>query len=145
MKALYDRDWVMEVLPHRDPMLLVDDVLSLKPMESIETSFYVRPEWDIFRGHFPGDPVLPGVLSVECLAQAADILIMTASKYSGKTPLFAGIDQAKFWRKIVPGDTVYARVTLLEDNIEKAIVSCSAELILRDEVAVKAVIRVAMR
>ena len=145
MKALYDHDWVMGVLPHRDPMLLVDEVLSLRPMESIETSFYVRPEWDIFCGHFPEAPVLPGVLSVECLAQASDILIMTTLEYCGKTPLLAGIDQVRFQRKIIPGDIVYAKAKLLENNTEKAIVSCSTELILHDEVAVKAIIRIAMR
>ena len=60
-----DHEAVMDILPHRDPMLLIDTVSALEPMVSVEAAFYVRPDWDIFRGHFPGEPVLPGVLSVE--------------------------------------------------------------------------------
>lgn len=136
---------VMKILPHRDPMLLVDTVEALEPMVSIETSFYVKPDWDIFRGHFPGDPVLPGVLSVECMAQAADIIIMTSEKYAGMTPLFASIDSAKFRRKIVPGDTVVAKVSVKTVNEERGLITCSAQLMLRDEVAVKGEVTVAMR
>ena len=136
---------VMQILPHRDPMLLVDTVEALEPMVSIETSFYVKPDWDIFRGHFPGDPVLPGVLSVECMAQAADIVIMTADKYTGMTPLFASIDNAKFRRKIVPGDTVVSRVIVKSVNEERNLITCAAQLMLGEELAVKAELTVAMR
>ena len=77
---------VMEILPHRDPMLLIDEVVALEPMQRIEAKLSIRPEWDIFKGHFPGNPIFPGVLSVECMAQASDILIMTGEKYAGLTP-----------------------------------------------------------
>ncbi|MEA4893804.1 MAG: beta-hydroxyacyl-ACP dehydratase, partial [Oscillospiraceae bacterium] len=90
-KTVMDKSAVMDVLPHRAPMLLIDEVTELKPMESIEAKLYIDPEWELFKGHFPGAPVFPGVLSVECMAQAADIMLMTAEKYKGKTPLMAGI------------------------------------------------------
>ena len=101
-----DHEGVMGILPHREPILLVDTVSECVPMDHIEAALYIDPEWDVFRGHFPGAPVFPGVLSVECMAQAADIMLMTAEKYQGKTPLFAGIDKARFLRKISPGDQV---------------------------------------
>ena len=100
---------VMEILPHRDPMLLIDEVVALEPMQRIEAKLSIRPEWDIFKGHFPGNPIFPGVLSVECMAQASDILIMTGEKYAGLTPLFASINNARFLKGILPGDVVIAR------------------------------------
>ena len=103
-----DHQQVMGILPHRDPMLLIDEVVSLEPMQRIEAKLHIRPEWDIFRGHFPGSPIFPGVLSVECMAQASDVLIMTGEKYAGLTPLFASINNARFLRGILPGDVVTA-------------------------------------
>lgn len=100
---------VMEILPHRDPMLLIDEVVALEPMQRTRRSSPIRPEWDIFKGHFPGNPIFPGVLSVECMAQASDILIMTGEKYAGLTPLFASINNARFLKGILPGDVVIAR------------------------------------
>ena len=111
---------VESVLPHRDPMLLIDTVQELVPGERVVASFYVDPEREIFRGHFPGDPVLPGVYSVECMAQAADVLLLTMERYAGKTPLFLGIDQVRFERKILPGDTVEIRASLVTERKEKA-------------------------
>lgn len=140
-----NQEEIKRILPHRDPMLLVDQVLQLSPMESAETTFYVRPDWDIFRGHFPGDPVLPGVLSVECIAQAADVMIMTSEQYAGKTPLFAGIDKTRFRRKISPGDTVVSKVQVSSVNQERGLIICSGQLFLGEELAVSAEITVAMR
>lgn len=142
---ILDHEAVMGILPHRDPMLLIDTVTALEPMVSVEAEFYVRPDWDIFRGHFPGDPVLPGVLSVECLAQASDIMVMTAERYAGKTPLFAGIDRVKFRRKIVPGERVTARSAVKEENQAKAKITCEAQLFVGETLAVTADITIAMR
>ena len=136
---------VMQLLPHRDPMLLVDTVEAVEPMVSAETRFYVKPEWDIFRGHFPGDPVLPGVLSVECMAQAADILIMTSDKYAGRTPLFGSINSAKFRRKITPGTTLTAKATVVNVDETRNLITCAAELLLGEDLAAKCEIVVAMR
>ena len=136
---------VESVLPHRDPMLLIDTVQELVPGERVVASFYVDPEREIFRGHFPGDPVLPGVYSVECMAQAADVLLLTMERYAGKTPLFLGIDQVRFERKILPGDTVEIRASLVTERKEKAIATCSAELYRRGELAATGMVTLAMR
>lgn len=140
-----DHAAVMRILPHRDPMLLVDTVTDLEPMVRVETVFCVRPEWDIFRGHFPGDPVLPGVLSVECMAQACDVMLMTAERYAGKTPLFAGLDSVRFRRKIVPGECVTARCAVKEEIQAKGKIICEARLFVGEDLAVTADITVAMR
>lgn len=119
---------VMDILPHRAPMLFVDEVALLQPMKRIEASLWIDPNWDIFRGHFPGTPVFPGALSVECMVQAADIMIMTGGTYAGLTPLFASIEQARFFRALHPGDSVTASATVIEVNEANAMVVCRAEL-----------------
>ena len=140
-----DHEQVKAVLPHRDPILLIDTVTECVPMEHIEAELFINPEWDVFKGHFPGAPVFPGVLSVECMAQAADIMLMTAEKYQGKTPLFAGIEKARFIRKISPGDQVTAKVKVASENVEKAVITCEAELHQAEGLAAKAVVTLAMR
>lgn len=136
---------VMQVLPHRAPMLLVDTVEQLASMEMIATSFYVDPAMEIFKGHFPGDPVFPGVLSVECMAQAVDIMLMTADKYAGKTPLFLGINNVRFKKKILPGDTLTCRAEMATEREDKGIVTCNAVGYINGEAAVSGEITVAMR
>ena len=93
------RTQIMEIIPHRDPMLLIDEVSELKPGESVIAKFYVNPERDIFRGHFPGAPVLPGIYTTEIMAQASDILLLSLERYAGTIPYFIGIDQVKFLKK----------------------------------------------
>ena len=140
-----DRNQIMAIIPHRDPMLLVDEVTAMIPGESITAKFYVDPARDIFRGHFPGDPVLPGVYTVEIMAQASVIFLCSLERYKGKTPLFIGIDKVKFARKIVPGDTIEIRSKFEAENTAKAICTCSAEVYKNGELASAGTIVVAMR
>ncbi len=136
---------VMAILPHREPMLLVDTVSHLESLKSIEAQYHIEPDLDIFRGHFPGEPVFPGVMSVECMAQAVDIMVMTAPKYAGKTPLFLGINNVRFAKKIQPGDTLTTYAELVSEREEKAIVTCKAVGYIGEEQAVSAEIVIAMR
>lgn len=138
-------DQVMEILPHRDPMLLVGEVRLLIPMECIETSFFVDPAMDVFRGHFPGDPVFPGVLSVECMAQAVDIMTMTAPKYAGLTPLFLGMNDVRFKKKILPGDTLICRARVTAEREDKKIITCAVSANVNDQQVVSGEITIAMR
>lgn len=91
---------LLDQLGH-DLMLLVDEVWELVPGERCLTSFYVDPYREIFQGHFPEDPVLPGGYTVEAAAQTADILLLSLERYRGKIPLFLGIGRADFVQKIL--------------------------------------------
>lgn len=136
---------IERVIPHRPPMLLVSTVEELTPGEQITATFYVDPSREIFKGHFPGEPVLPGVYSVECMAQAADILLLSTERYAGKIPLFLGIDHVRFLRKILPGDTIEIRAKMASERAEKAIATCSAEIYDRGELAATGDVTLAMR
>ena len=136
---------VMEVIPHRDPMLLIDEVKELIPGERVEATLWVDPDREIFKGHFPGDPVLPGVYTVEATAQATDLVLMTKPVYAGKVPLFLGIDHVKFRKKILPGDTLTIRAEMLKERPEKAIATCKCEVYVDGELAAESEVTIAMR
>ena len=97
---------IMEMLPHRYPFLLVDRVLELEPGVRIKAYKNVTMNEGFFQGHFPGDPIMPGVLILEALAQTGGIFVGSTLEFgaSGKLFLFTGIDGAKFRRPVVPGD-----------------------------------------
>lgn len=145
MAVKMDQEEIKKVIPHRDPMLLVTTVEELEPGVSITSTFFVDPARDIFKGHFPGEPVLPGVYSVECMAQTADILLLSTERYVGKIPLFLGINNVRFLKKILPGDTIEIRAKLSAERKEKAIATCSAEVYNHGELAVTGDVTLAMR
>lgn len=136
---------VMEIIPHRDPMLLIDEASEYVPGDHIVATFYVDPARDIFKGHFPGDPVLPGVYSVESCAQASDLVLMRKAEYIGKTPLFLGINNVRFRKKIVPGDTMEIHAHLAAERPEKAIATCKCEAYTAGDLAVECEVTIAMR
>lgn len=140
-----NQDEIKGILPHREPMLLVTSVEELSPGENIRATFFASPEMDIFRGHFPEEPILPGVYSIECMAQAVDILLMSTVRYAGKTPLLLGVDKVSFRKKILPGDTLEIRASIISEQKEKAIVTCAAEIYVHQERAANGDITIAMR
>ena len=140
-----NQDEIKGILPHREPMLLVTSVEELSPGENIRAAFFASPEMDIFRGHFPEEPILPGVYSIECMAQAVDILLMSTVRYAGKTPLLLGVDKVGFQKKILPGDTLEIRANIISEQKEKAIVTCAAEIYVHQERAANGDITIAMR
>ena len=140
-----NQDEIKAILPHREPMLLVTSVEELSPGENIRAAFFASPEMDIFRGHFPEKPILPGVYSIECMAQAVDILLMSTVRYAGKTPLLLGVDKVSFRKKILPGDTLEIRANIISEQKEKAIVTCAAEIYVHQERAANGDITIAMR
>ena len=142
---MMDRETIMGIIPHRDPMLLVDFVEELEPGVRIVAGFHVSGEREIFKGHFPSEPVLPGVYSGECMAQAADILLLSKACYAGKTPLFLGINNVRFRRKILPEDTIEIRAELASEIAEKGIATCSAKIYNCGELAAEGDVTLAMR
>ncbi len=106
---------IMEIIPHRYPFLLVDRVLELQEGSRIVALKNVTFNEPFFQGHFPGNPIMPGVLVVEAMAQAGAILLLHGRPESrGKVVYFAGIDKAKFRRPVVPGDQIRLEVEVLK-------------------------------
>ncbi len=101
-----------EVLPHRPPFLFVDEVTALEPGVSAEGTWRLTGDEWFFAGHFPGRPTLPGVLMCEAIAQVGAIAVLTDERFSGKLPLFGGLDGARFRRQVGPGDELTLDVTL---------------------------------
>ena len=102
----------IDVLPHRDPFLLVSEVIELVPGERAKARWALTGDEAFWAGHFPGRPTLPGVLMVESLAQVGAIALLTDERFAGKLPLFGGIDKARFRRQVVPGEVLELEVTL---------------------------------
>ena len=117
-----DRAQVEALLPHRPPFLLVDEVLDGEPGVSCVASRTLRGDDFWFAGHFPGNPVMPGVLIVEALAQTATIAAASGAEIGGKIGLFAGIDKVRFKRVVRPGDTLRleAQITAVHGPVGRA-------------------------
>lgn len=108
------RSEIEQILPHREPFLLVDEVVELVPRQRIVALKNVKASEPYFGGHFPGAPVMPGVLIVEALAQAGALLLLREiSDRNSKLVFFAGIDQARFRHPVFPGDTLRLEVVSL--------------------------------
>jgi 3-hydroxyacyl-[acyl-carrier-protein] dehydratase len=101
-----DRSQIEDIIPHRDPFLLLDEVVELVPGERCHARRTLRPDEFWFTGHFPENPVMPGVLIVEALAQAGVVTTLSHPFNAGKLVLFAGIDKVRFKRVVRPGDTL---------------------------------------
>lgn len=103
---------IMRIIPHRYPFLLIDRVVELEPGQRVVAMKNVTANEPQFTGHFPGRPIMPGVLMVEALAQAGAVAVLSLPEYRGKLALFAGIDECRFRRTVLPGDTLRLEVTL---------------------------------
>ncbi len=111
---MLDIKQIQEILPHRYPFLLVDRIISLEEGKKAVGIKNVSVNEPFFQGHFPGYPVMPGVLIIEAMAQVAAVAALKLPEFAGKIALFAGIDKARFRRQVFPGDQLRIEVEVLK-------------------------------
>lgn len=136
--SIMNTQQIMDILPHRSPFLLIDTVEELQPGVKCVAKKNVTMNEPHFMGHFPENPVMPGVLIIEALAQTGAVAILCQDEWKGKTAYFAGINNAKFKQKVVPGDTLELTTEIIKVKgpigVGKAVarvngkVACMAEL-----------------
>lgn len=141
---VYDIAQILNALPHRYPLLLVDRVKSLKVDEEIHAVKAVSFNEQFFQGHFPGRPIMPGVLQIEALAQALCILIAESfpEAAAGKRPAFAGIEDVRFRRAVRPGDVLELSVELVQ--FRRGFATANAYASVNGEKAAEAVLKATM-
>lgn len=119
---MIDIKGIMDVLPHRYPFLLVDRILEIEEGKRAKGVKNVTINEPFFQGHFPQNPVMPGVLIVEAMAQVGAVAMLSKKEFRGKTPFFAGIDKVRFKKVVTPGDVliIVAELISLKGSIGKA-------------------------
>lgn len=128
---------IMEIIPHRHPFLLVDTIESMIPGKSAVGYKCVTYDEPFFRGHFPDEPVMPGVLQIEACAQVGAVAILSLEENRGKTAYFGAINNARFKRKVVPGDRLRMECEIIKQKgplgIGKAVAAVDGETALTAE------------
>jgi 3-hydroxyacyl-[acyl-carrier-protein] dehydratase len=103
---MMEKEEIKAIIPHREPFLMLDSIIELEPLVRGVGTKHVNPDDPVFKGHFPGAPVLPGVLVIEALAQVGAVVLLSHPLHHGKIAYFTGIKNAKFRKTVLPGDTL---------------------------------------
>jgi 3-hydroxyacyl-[acyl-carrier-protein] dehydratase len=120
---------IQKILPHRYPFLLVDRIIEMEEGKSAKGIKNVTINEPFFQGHFPGNPIMPGVLIIEAMAQVGAVAMLSIEEYKGKLAVFTGIEKMRFKKQVIPGDTliIEAEMTAIKMGIGKARVSAKVE------------------
>ncbi|NLC25293.1 MAG: 3-hydroxyacyl-ACP dehydratase FabZ [Fastidiosipila sp.] len=128
---------IQKILPHRYPFLLVDRITALDPGRSAEGIKQLSGNEIFFQGHFPGEPVFPGVLQIEALAQVGAVSLLFLEENAGKLPLFAGVDKVRFRGVVRPGDTLHLATSITKKRgnfgFGKAVAKVAGEVVCEAE------------
>ncbi len=109
---MLNQEQIKSIIPHRDPFLLIDEITDYEVGKYAVGKKFVKMDESYFKGHFPGQPVMPGVLIIESLAQVGAVSLLLMPEFQGKIAFFAGIEKAKFRKSVLPGDTLRLECTL---------------------------------
>lgn len=131
---MLDAREIQNIIPHRYPFLLVDKILEIEEGKRAVGIKNVTINEPFFQGHFPGNPIMPGVLVVEAMAQVGAVSILAMEEYKGKLAVFTGIDKLRFKKQVVPGDTLLMEVTMLA--MKRGIGKAKAEAYVGEQLAV---------
>lgn len=134
---MLNKEEIEKIIPQRDPFLMIDEVESLEPGKSAVCYKNVDENEYYFKGHFPGNPIMPGVLIAESLAQTGAVAILSVEENKGKNALFAGIDKMKFKKVVKPGDRLKLEVSIIKQKgpigVGEAIASVEGQLVAKCE------------
>lgn len=134
---MLNREEIEKIIPQRDPFLMIDEVEEYVTGQSATAYKYVNENEWYFKGHFPGNPIMPGVLITESLAQTGAIAILSLEENKGKNALFGGIDKMRFKKTVVPGDKLKLEVKIIKQKgpigIGEAIATIDGSLVARGE------------
>lgn len=139
MAVLLNKEQIMEIIPHRDPFLLIDEINEMTPGQKVIATKHIREDEYWFKGHFPEYPVTPGVLLIEMLAQAGAVCMLSLEEHKGKIGFLGGVNNAKFRRQVLPGDTVKLEVEMIKIRgsigIGKALATVNGEKAVSAEIS----------
>ena len=134
---MLNKEEIKNIIPQREPFLMIDEVEEFIPGESAIAYKNVNEQEWYFKGHFPGNPIMPGVLITESLAQTGAVAILSMDENKGKNALFGGIDKMKFKRKVVPGDRLKLEVKIIKRKgpigIGEAIATVDEKIVAKGE------------
>ena len=133
------QEQIMDIIPHRDPFLLIDTIEEMEVGKSVVATKYMKPDEFWFKGHFPEYPVVPGVLMLEMCAQAGAVAMLAMPENKGKIGFFGGVKEAKFRRQVVPGDLLRIEVEIIKVKgpvgVGKAIATVNGEKAVSAEIS----------
>lgn len=138
---MLNKEQIMEIIPHRPPMLLVDEITELTADGATGTLHLTGDEF-FFQGHFPGNPIMPAVFRLEALAQVGAVALLSRPENKGKTAVYTGIDKAKFRAMAKPGDTLVIKIKLVKSRGPLAV--AEGVVMVGDEKAAEAEIKCAV-
>ena len=128
---------IKQIIPQREPFLMIDEVEEYVPGESAIAYKHVSEDEWYFKGHFPGNPIMPGVLITESLAQTGAIAILSLEANKGRNALFAGIDKMRFKKQVVPGDVLKLEVKIIKQKgpigVGEALATCDGKIVAKGE------------